>query len=125
MRQRIAEHQRRRKDGWRTLETPINVPGALAEAPALPILVDCLTLWLTNLMIEGHDVEAASAALEDALVRRSAPTILVSNEVGLGVAPDTRLGRDFRDEAGRLHQRLAAQAAQVLFMVAGLPLVLK
>jgi adenosyl cobinamide kinase/adenosyl cobinamide phosphate guanylyltransferase len=125
MRIRIAEHQARREDGWRTAEAPIDLAGALDRAAALPVLVDCLTLWLTNLLLGGHDIPAATAALEAALDRRQAATVLVSNEVGLGIVPGTPLGRSFRDAAGRLNQRMAARAGHVLFMVAGLPMTLK
>ena len=125
MRQRIADHERRRGPGWRTFEEPIALSEAIIATSELPVLVDCLTLWLTNLMLGDHDIEAASAALEAALAARPAPTILVSNEVGLGLVPDTGLGRAFRDQAGRLNQRIAAQAGRVLFMVAGLPLTVK
>jgi adenosylcobinamide kinase/adenosylcobinamide-phosphate guanylyltransferase len=125
MRARIAEHQTRREPGWQTIEAPIDVAGALQQAAARPALVDCLTLWLTNLMLGDHDIAGATAALEGALDQRPAPTILVSNEVGLGIVPATPLGRAFRDEAGRLNQRIAARADRVLFMVAGLPLTLK
>jgi adenosylcobinamide kinase/adenosylcobinamide-phosphate guanylyltransferase len=79
-------------------------------------MVDCLTLWVTNLMLARHDISAATSSLEAALDRRTALTILVSNETGLGIVPDTPLGRAFPDEAGRLNQRLAAQAGRVLFM---------
>ena len=125
MRERIAEHRRRRGDGWRTIEAPIDLPAALAEAGDTPVLVDCLTLWLTNLMLGGHGVPAAASAFEAALARRTAPTLLVGNEVGLGLVPETPLGRSFRDEAGRLNQRIAAKAGRVLFMVAGLPMTVK
>jgi adenosylcobinamide kinase/adenosylcobinamide-phosphate guanylyltransferase len=90
-----------------------------------PVLVDCLTLWLTNIMLADRDVAAMTAALLDALAARTTPCVLVSNEVGLGIVPDNALARRFRDAAGVLHQRLAAKADQVVFMVAGLPLVVK
>lgn len=125
MRIRVAEHQARRKGGWRTVEAPIELGNAIAQDPTRPILVDCLTLWLTNLMLGGHAIQAATSALEATLDRRREPTILVSNEVGLGIVPETPLGRSFRDEAGRLNQRMAARAGHVLFMVAGLPLTMK
>ena len=98
---------------------PVDLAGALAQAESSPVLVDCLTLWLTNLMLAGHDIAVATAALQAALDRRAAPTILVSNEVGLGIVPGTPLGRAFRDEAGLLNQRTAARADRVLLMVAG------
>ncbi len=123
MRARIARHRAGRAGGWRTVEEPIDLAGALAtNAPAL---VDCLTLWLTNLMLGERDVMAATRALEAALAARATPTVLVSNEVGLGIVPDSALGRAFRDAAGTLHQRLAARADRVVFMVAGLPMVVK
>jgi adenosyl cobinamide kinase/adenosyl cobinamide phosphate guanylyltransferase len=125
MRVRIAEHQARREDGWRTIEAPIDVGRAILAEPERPILIDCLTLWLTNLMLGGHDIAAATADLEGALDRRLGPTVLVSNEVGLGIVPETPLGRSFRDEAGRLNQRMAVRATRVLFMIAGLPMTLK
>lgn len=125
MRIRIAEHQARRNNDWRTIEAPIGLADAITQEPARPVLVDCLTLWLTNLMLGGHDIPAATLALEAALSRRQGPTVLVSNEVGLGIVPESALGRSFRDEAGRLNQRMAAQAGHVLFMIAGLPMTLK
>jgi adenosylcobinamide kinase/adenosylcobinamide-phosphate guanylyltransferase len=125
MRIRIAEHRARRNHDWRTIEAPTDLVDAFDREATRPILVDCLTLWLTNLMLGGHDVSAAVSALEAALDRRRVPTVLVSNEVGLGIVPETALGRSFRDEAGRLNQRMAARAGHVLFMVAGLPMTVK
>lgn len=125
MQARIAEHQARRQTGWHTIEAPIDLPNALVAASTHPVLIDCLTLWLTNLMLGNHDIAAATANLEAALNQRRQPTVLVSNEVGLGIVPETPLGRSFRDEAGCLNQRLAAHADHVLFMVAGLPMTLK
>ena len=123
MRGRIAEHRARRAEGWRTVEAPLDLAGALAADR--PVLVDCLTLWLTNLMLGAHDIAAATAALDAALDARRAPTVLVANEVGLGIVPDNALARSFRDAAGRLHQHLAARADAVLFLVAGLPMRVK
>lgn len=125
MRTRIAEHQRRREAGWQTVEAPVDLAGALAATANSPALVDCLTLWLTNLMLGDHDIESAVGALEITLTTRTARTVLVANEVGLGIVPESRLGRLFRDEAGRLNQRIAAKAGRVLFMVAGLPMTVK
>ncbi|EFH11979.1 bifunctional adenosylcobinamide kinase/adenosylcobinamide-phosphate guanylyltransferase [Pseudoroseomonas cervicalis] len=125
MRARIAEHQARRDSRWQTLNTPLDLPAALAEAGPRPALVDCLTLWLTNLMLGEHDIPAATDALEAALAARAAPTVLVASEVGLGIVPENALARRFRDAAGVLNQRLAARAARVHFVAAGLPLVLK
>jgi len=123
MRARIAEHRARRADGWQTVEAPLDLPRALAAG--LPVLVDCLTLWLTNVMLAERDIAGATSELEAALDRRLAPTVLVSNEVGLGIVPQTKLGRDFRDAAGRLNEAMAARAARVLFMVAGLSMTVK
>lgn len=123
MRQRIAAHQARRADGWRTIEAPFDIVGALhGDAPAL---VDCLTLWLTNLMLAERDVGAETEKLIRTLSDRGAPTVVVANEVGLGIVPDNALARGFRDEAGRLNQRIAAVAGRVLFVAAGLPMTLK
>jgi adenosylcobinamide kinase/adenosylcobinamide-phosphate guanylyltransferase len=125
MRARIVEHQRRRGEGWRLIEAPVALSEALDGAAGRPVLVDCLTLWLTNVMLGEHDVAAAIAALEGALRRRDAPTVLVSNEVGLGIVPENALGRSFRDEAGLLNQLVATLAGRVVFMIAGLPMKLK
>jgi adenosylcobinamide kinase/adenosylcobinamide-phosphate guanylyltransferase len=89
------------------------------------ILVDCLTLWLSNLMHAEHDVDEAADRLTEALRDLPCPVVLVANEVGLGIVPDTPLGRRFRDAAGRLNMRLAAHADRVVFIAAGLPLLLK
>lgn len=125
MRARIAEHRAQRDgQGWRTVEAPLDLPGALAAAGSAPVLVDCLTLWLTNLMLGEHNIPAASAALLAAL-DRPGPTVLVANEVGLGIVPDNALARRFRDAAGRLNQQVAARADTVVFTAAGLPMVLK
>jgi adenosyl cobinamide kinase/adenosyl cobinamide phosphate guanylyltransferase len=125
MHARIRAHQARRGAGWITVEAPLDLAGALAEAAERPVLVDCLTLWLTNLMLAGHDLKAATAALDAALDARSAETVLVANEVGLGIVPDNALARAFRDAAGQLNQRMAARAATVVLMVAGLAMRLK
>jgi adenosyl cobinamide kinase/adenosyl cobinamide phosphate guanylyltransferase len=121
MRTRIAEHRARRDERWCTVEAPLDLSAAL-DTPH-PVLVDCLTLWLTNLMLADRrpDWPALLAGLD----ARRAPTVIVSNEVGLGIVPDNPLARVFRDEAGRLHQQVAARADRVVFMVAGLPMVVK
>jgi adenosylcobinamide kinase/adenosylcobinamide-phosphate guanylyltransferase len=129
---RIAEHRARRVevgrgDFWRTVEAPLDLaPAILAHADRTrPILVDCLTLWLSNLSDAGrildHETEALCGALRDA----AGPIVLVANEVGLGLVPETPLGRQFRDAAGRFNQQVAALADRVVFVAAGLPLVLK
>ena len=127
MRQRIALHRERRRAGWETHEAPLDLVGIIRELAqdAAPILVDCLTLWLSNLLLGGHDIEAAITGLESVLDDAWAPVVAVSNEVGLGIVPDNALARRFRDEAGRLNQRLAARADRVLLMVAGLRLEVK
>lgn len=126
MRVRIAQHQGRRATGWTTIDAPLDLAGALSGAAAgTPVLVDCLTLWLANLILAPHDIPTATDRLIDALSRRSKPCILVSNEIGLSIVPDNALARAFRDEAGRLNQRVAAAADRVVFIAAGLPLTLK
>jgi adenosylcobinamide kinase / adenosylcobinamide-phosphate guanylyltransferase len=124
---RIADHRARRDDFWRTVETPLELaPAILTHAdPARPVLVDCLTLWLSNLLGAGRVVEHETEALFGALRDAQGPVVLVANEVGMGLVPETPLGREFRDEAGRLNQAVAAFANRVVFVAAGLPLVLK
>ena len=123
---RITEHQARREAGWQTIEAPHEVPEALREAPAdAAVLVDCLTLWLTNVMLGSLDVEKMTAKLEDALRARGGETVLVSNEVGLGIVPENELGRRFRDAQGILNQRMAALSERVVLTVAGLPINVK
>jgi adenosylcobinamide kinase/adenosylcobinamide-phosphate guanylyltransferase len=124
---RIAQHRARRGYFWRTVEVPLDLPQAiLAHAgPVRPILVDCLTLWLSNLLGAGRVIEHEAEALCGALRDATGPVVLVANEVGLGLVPDTALGRRFRDEAGRLNQAVAALADRVVFVAAGLPLALK
>ena len=126
MRERIATHRERRAEGWKTVDAPLDLVGALAEIPeGQPVLVDCLTLWLTNNLLAGHDVDAESIRLAECLSQPRGPWLVVSNEVGLGIVPDNALSRSFRDAAGRLHQRVAGVADRVLFMVAGLPMQVK
>jgi adenosylcobinamide kinase / adenosylcobinamide-phosphate guanylyltransferase len=123
---RIADHQRRRASDWVTLDAPLDLIGTLRSVPpGRPTLVDCLTLWLTNVMLDGRHVEQAMTDLVNALASLPGPCVMVSNEVGLGIVPDNALARAFRDHAGRLHQRVAAHADRVVFMVAGLPMVVK
>ena len=126
MQARIAEHRARRAPGWQTEEVPLDLAAALAAVPpGRPALVDCLTLWLSNLLLADRDPDAESSRLAEALDRRHGPLVLVANEVGLGIVPDNALSRRFRDAAGRLNQRVAALADTVVLTVAGLPLRLK
>lgn len=126
MEERIAHHRARRGEGWRTVDAPMDLAGALAALPdGQPLLLDCLTLWLTNHMLGGSDLGAECDRLEQALAKPRGPWVVVSNEVGLGIVPDNALARRFRDEAGRLNQRIAARAGTVLFMTAGLPIKVK
>ena len=127
MRARILAHRARRGPQWRTIEAPRDLETALLEAGAAgrPVLVDCLTLWLSNLILAGREPADGSAALFACLPRVTAPVLLVANEVGLGIVPDNDLARRFRDAAGRLNQDIAAIADRVLFVAAGLPLTLK
>lgn len=125
MAERIAAHQARRGAGWRTLETPRDVVGALTAHGTTPLLVDCLTLWLANALLASADVDAEIERLEAALEQASAPLVLVANEVGFGIVPDNALGRRFRDLQGLLNQRIAARADRVVLVVAGLPLTIK
>ena len=136
---RIARHQHDRPAGWRTVETPVTLADALlAEAaPSRCVIVDCLTLWLGNLIATDQplpeppdtphqpDYVRERTALLDALPQLPGQILLVSNEVGLGLVPETPLGRYFRDEAGWLNQAVAARCDQVTLVAAGLPLRLK
>ena len=123
---RIAGHRSRRDQRWHTLEAPRDLAHAIDGAPPdAPLLIDCLTLWLSNELLAEADLGAAMADLEAALGRRRASVIAVANEVGLGIVPDTVLGRRFRDVAGVLNQRLAIRADCVVLLVAGIPMTLK
>ena len=126
MRARIAEHRARRSADWRVIEAPRDLVDALRKNSAGgAVLVDCLTLWLSNLMLADVEIEAECDRLEAVLAGVAGPIVLVSNEVGLGIVPDNALARRFRDAQGRLNQRIAACADRVVLMVAGLPLVVK
>ncbi len=126
MRERIALHRAQRAEGWQTADAPLDLAGAIDAVPdGRPMLIDCLTLWLTNHMLAGHDVEAECAKLAQCLAKPRGPWFVVSNEVGQGIVPDNVLARSFRDAAGRLNQQVAAVADTVILMVAGLPLKVK
>lgn len=122
MTDRIARHRLDRDDRWRTIDVPIALADALsaADAETSVILVDCLTLWMTNLLLGDHDIEARTAELLTVIASLRGRAIFVSNEVGMGIVPDNALARRFRDEAGRLHQRLAAHVDSVDMVIAGL-----
>jgi adenosylcobinamide kinase/adenosylcobinamide-phosphate guanylyltransferase len=127
MEERVRKHQARRAAHWRTVEVPLELAAALvAETEqGAAVLVDCLTLWLSNLMAAGRDPEAEIEGLIRALGQAGGPVVFVSNEVGLGIVPDNALARAFRDHAGRMNQRLAEVSNTVFFVAAGLPLQLK
>ncbi|MQT11686.1 bifunctional adenosylcobinamide kinase/adenosylcobinamide-phosphate guanylyltransferase [Segnochrobactrum spirostomi] len=127
MAERIARHRAERGEDWRTLEVPIALAGLIAAeaGPGRIVLVDCLTLWLTNVMLADRPVEAEIEGLVAALAGAAGPVVLVSNEVGLGIVPDTPLGRRFRDAQGRLNRRVAEIATDAFFVAAGCPLRLK
>ena len=126
---RIARHQQARGERWHTLEAPLDLTAvAPAAAGHAAVLVDCVTLWLTNLLLAGGSAAAAWPAVDAfvaSLVDVSTPLILVSNEVGQGIVPEHALARAFRDLAGEVNQRLAARADRVWLVTAGLPLQLK
>ena len=127
MARRIAAHRARRSSFWRTVEEPLALAPVIAGEARCehPLLVDCLTLWLSNLLLAGKPIDEATAALCAALRLAEGAVVLVANEVGMGLVPETPLGRQFRDAAGRLNQEVAALADRVVFIAAGLPLVLK
>lgn len=127
MQQRIALHRAERDENWRVVEEPIALRKALTDLarPDRIVLVDCLTIWLSNLFFKERDHEEEIERVVAALADLRGPSIFVSNELGLGLAPDTALGRRFRDAHGRMNQRFAAQCQDVTFVAAGLPLQLK
>lgn len=127
MRQRIGTHKARRGVEWVSVEEPDDLDSVLKREarPGRAVLVDCLTVWITNLMMAEADVAARGRHLCDTLAGIESPVVLVSNEVGLGIVPENRMAREFRDHAGRLHQDIAALAATVYFVAAGLPLKMK
>lgn len=131
MAERIRHHRQRRGDGWITVEEPLNLSGALKDhaRPGRPVLVDCLTLWLSNLIGAGLDGDRTADQAVDGLVETlgtlQGPVVLVSNEVGQGIIPDNALARAYMDTAGRMNQKIAAAADRVVLVTAGLPLNLK
>ncbi len=125
MRERIALHRERRGALWETVEEPLHLAGALVAGGGRAVLVDCLTLWLTNHLLAGRDLAAERERLVATLQALNGPVVLIANEVGLGIVPDNALARAFRDEAGLLNQAVARAANRVVFVAAGLPLVMK
>jgi adenosylcobinamide kinase/adenosylcobinamide-phosphate guanylyltransferase len=127
MAERIARHKAERDKTWETIEQPISVRAAIRNAarPDRILLVDCLTLWISNLMGEQRDIEVEMQGLVGTLKIAAGPVIIVSNEVGLGIVPDNPLARAFRDNLGRANQLVAAAAEVVVFMAAGIPMILK
>lgn len=127
MKDRIAQHRARRGEGWTTIEEPLALVDTLTREATRTraVLVDCLTLWLSNLMFAERNLDVEAKRLTDFLGVANSSVVFVSNEVGLGLVPETPLGRAFRDAQGRLNQLVAAAVPQVVFMAAGLPLWLK
>jgi len=127
MTDRIQAHRTRRGDIWETLEAPKDLVGALSSKTCKGrcVLVDCLTLWITNLMLGSHDVEREIAMLVAAIPTLDARVVFVSNEVGLGIVPENAMARQFRDFAGTAHQQIAGVSNRVVFVAAGLPMTMK
>lgn len=127
MRERIATHRGRRGPSWRTREEPLALPEAITaeSTSATAVLVDCLTLWLANLMAAGRDLAVEQARLAGALENAAGPVVLVSNEVGAGIIPANAMARTYADALGELNQRVAATVGRVVLMAAGQPLVIK
>ncbi len=130
MRQRVAKHQRERRENWTTVEEPLLLPEAILEhsSKADVVLGDCLTLWLSNLLMETNDdakLEGMISQLTDALKNATCPIILVSNEVGTGIVPENKLARQYRDIIGLANQSVAQTANKVFWVVAGIPVTVK
>ena len=126
MTERIARHQAERDEAWTTIEAPLDLAGAVRGLGSGDVaVIDCLTLWLTNQMMAEAPIAAAVADLVEALAQSPAALVVISNEVGQGIVPDNALARRFRDEAGWMHQKVAAAADRVEVIWAGLPLPLK
>jgi adenosyl cobinamide kinase/adenosyl cobinamide phosphate guanylyltransferase len=128
MRARIAHHRGRRSDAWRTVEAPRALADALRARDDSPVLVDCVTIWLSNLMLDGASDDALlTAADEVAAAARAAavPVVFVTNEVGAGIVPENAIARRFRDVAGWVNQRLGRACDEVFLVAAGLPLKLR
>ena len=126
MEKRVAEHQARRGSEWQTLHAPLKLTEALFETDGKgPCLVDCLTIWLNNLIFHNEDTVVATKELIKVLEKRSDPVVLVTNEVGSGIVPENALARRFRDEAGRMNQIISQVADEVYVSISGIPLQIK
>lgn len=127
METRIQAHTQRRGTEWNTIEAPLALAEAIAQhsQPQGFLLVDCLTLWLSNLLLQNLDLEEAVSKLLQSIQQAQGTLVLVGNEVGMGIVPETPLGRRFRDEAGILNQKVAGLCAEVFFVCAGIPLQIK
>jgi adenosylcobinamide kinase/adenosylcobinamide-phosphate guanylyltransferase len=125
MAERIAKHREERGGRWRTVEVPLELPEAIRRENEHVVVVDCLTLWLSNLLLGEHDVAAATDRLLASLEDTTGTVLVVSNEVGMGIVPENALARRFRDEAGRLHQRVATVATEVSLVAAGCSIRMK
>jgi len=130
MKQRVTQHQKQRSRTWVTVEAPLDLPRSIAEnSPAADVmLIDCLTLWMSNLLMEARDEAVLKNKIEQlvrALAQADCPVVVVSNEVGTGIVPENRLARQFRDIVGWLNQSVAARAHRVVWMVAGIPVTIK
>ena len=130
MKNRVARHQEERDQSWETIEAPLNLPAAIVDAgrDAAVVLVDCLTLWVNNLLMENEQDDQILSRVPElvgAIESVGCPLILVSNEVGAGIVPENQLARRFRDLVGSVNQAVAAAADEVIWMVAGMPIVAK
>ncbi len=129
MKMRVARHKEERDKSWSTIEVPIRLPETIIEYSQKSdlILVDCLTLWISNLILDNNDLDMSEAALRltKSLKNAQCPVIIVSNEVGTGIVPENRLARLFRDAAGIVNQNVAACSDRVIWMVAGIPVTIK
>jgi adenosylcobinamide kinase/adenosylcobinamide-phosphate guanylyltransferase len=130
MKQRVARHRQERSQDWETVEAPIRLPEAITEnsSRADTIIVDCLTLWVSNLLMDCDDsdkIEMQIPRLTDAIKKTDCPLVLVSNEVGQGIVPENKLARQFRDLVGYVNQAVAGSADEVIWTVAGIPVKIK
>ena len=130
MAKRVAKHQKQRSRNWTTVEAPLFLPEAISEnsSKADVLLVDCLTLWVSNLMLHTEDEQKIAESMRrliDTLCNAGKPIVLVSNEVGTGIVPQNKLARHYRDLVGSVNQAVAQTAGKVVWMVAGIPVVVK